>query len=157
MFSRCDRLFPAFAGIFTCKTQELTMIEKKILNPNRIRHIEGGFGFLPHRLLTDEFLASLEQEEILLYFFLILVADRYGLSFYSYDAICSLLRLSMDEYIEARDGLLKKDLIAFDGTLYQALSLPSKPIWETTSHKSQSNPGISRLIQKSLLEVQSGS
>ncbi len=131
------------------------MIKKKILNPNRIRHIEGGFGFLPHRLLTDEFLASLEQVEILLYSFLILAADRYGLSFYSYDAICSLLRLSMDEYIEARDGLLKKDLIAFDGILYQVLSLPPKPLWEKTSHKSQSNPGISGLIQESLLEVQS--
>ncbi len=131
------------------------MIKKKILNPNRIRHIEGGFGFLPHRLLTDEFLAYMEQVEILLYFFLILAADRYGISFYSYDAICSLLRLSMDEYIEARDGLLKKDLIAFDGTLYQVLSLPPKPIWKTTSHKSQSNPGISGLIQESLLEVQS--
>jgi hypothetical protein len=129
------------------------MIKKKILNPNRIRHIEGGFGFLPHRLLIDEFLASLEQEEILLYFFLILVADRYGLSFYSYDAICSLLRLSMDEYVEARNGLLKKDLIAFDGTLYQVLSLPPKPLWEKTLHKGQSNPGISGLIQESLLEV----
>jgi hypothetical protein len=156
MVSRCDRLFPVLAGIFAHKKQELIMIKKKILNPNRIRHIEGGFGFIPHRFLTDEFLPSLVQEEILLYFFLILVSDRYGLSFYSYDVICSLLQLSMDEYIAARDGLLKKDLIAFDGTLYQVLSLPPKPLWETTSHKSQSNSKISRLIQKSLWEVQSG-
>jgi len=137
------------------------MIKKKILNPNRIRHIEGGFGFIPHRFLTDEFLSSLIREEILLYFFLILVSDRYGLSFYSYDAICSLLRLSMDEYIEARDGLLKKDLIAFDGSLYQVLSLPPKPIWGTTpqsfnpSFKRTRNSGIGRLIQKSLWEEQS--
>lgn len=138
------------------------MIKKKVLNPNRIRHIEGGFGFIPHRFLTDEFLASLVREEILLYFFLILASDRYGLSFYSYDAICTLLRFSLDEYIGARDGLLKKDLIAFDGTLYQVLSLPPKPIWETASQyltpsdKSQSNSRISRLIQRSLWEVQSG-
>ena len=59
------------------------MIRKKILNPDRIRHIEGGFGFIPHRFLTDEFLASLVKEEILLYFFLILASDRYGLSYYS--------------------------------------------------------------------------
>jgi hypothetical protein len=109
------------------------MIKKKILNPNRIRHIEGGFGFIPHRFLTDEFLASLGREETLLYFFLILASDRNGLSFYSYDAICTLLRFSMDEYIAARDGLFKKDLIAFDGTVYQVLSLPPKPVWETTS------------------------
>ena len=88
------------------------MIKKKILNPNRIRHIEGGFGFIPHRFLTDEFLASLTQKEILLYFFLILASDRHGLSFYCYDAICSLLKLSVDEYVAARDGLMKKDGVA---------------------------------------------
>ena len=44
------------------------MIKKKVLNPNRVRHIEGGFGFIPHRFLTDDFLASLVSEEILLYF-----------------------------------------------------------------------------------------
>ena len=104
------------------------MIKKKILNRNRVRRIEGGFGFIPHRFLTDEFLASLGQEEILLYFFLVLASDRYGLSFYPYDAICTLLQLSVDEYVTARDGLIKKDLITFDGTLYQVLSLPPKPV-----------------------------
>ena len=48
------------------------MIEKKLLQPNRVRHINGGFSFIPHRFLTDGFLSSLTQKEILLYFFLIL-------------------------------------------------------------------------------------
>lgn len=65
----------------------------KSLDTNRIRHIDGGFSFIPHRFLTDGFLASLDQTELLLYLFLSLVSDRYGLSFYSYDAICSLLQL----------------------------------------------------------------
>lgn len=39
------------------------MIKKKILKSNRIRHIEGGFGFIPHRFMTDEFLSSLTREE----------------------------------------------------------------------------------------------
>ena len=104
------------------------MVSKKVLNPDRLRRIEGGFSFIPHRFLTDGFLDSLSQIEILLYFFLCLVSDRYGLSFYAYDAICSLLGLSVDEYIEARDGLIGKDLIAFDGTLFQVLDLPSKPV-----------------------------
>jgi hypothetical protein len=38
-----------------------------------------------------------------------------------------LLQLSLDEYLEARDGLLNKDLIAFDGTLFQVLDLPESP------------------------------
>jgi len=87
------------------------MIKKKILVPNRIRCIEGGFSFIPHRFVTDGFLVVLGQKEILLYLFLILASDRNGLSFYSYDAICTLLQLSVDEYIEARDNLIKRDLI----------------------------------------------
>ena len=71
------------------------MITKKVLNPNRLRRIDGGFSFIPHRFLTDGFLVTLNQEELLLYFFLTLVSDRNGLSFYSYDAICSLLQLSV--------------------------------------------------------------
>ena len=49
------------------------MIKKTILNSERIRRIDGGFSFIPHRFLTDGFLASLSQEELLLYFFLVLV------------------------------------------------------------------------------------
>ena len=104
------------------------MITKKVLDPNRVRRIDGGFSFIPHRFLTDGFLASLNQKEILLYLFLILVSDRYGLSFYSYDAICSLLQVCVDDYIKARDGLIRKDLIAFDGTLFQVLDLPKQPV-----------------------------
>jgi hypothetical protein len=102
------------------------MIKKKILNPHRIRSIRGGFSFIPHRFVTDGFLASLTPIELLLYLFLVLVSDRYGLSYYAYDSICSLLQLTLDDYIAARGGLLKKDLIAFDGTLFQVLELPTK-------------------------------
>jgi len=62
----------------------------------------------------------------LLYVFLVLAADRWGMSYYSYDRIVSLLRLSVEEYIEARDRLIEADLIAFDGQLFQVLSLPEK-------------------------------
>jgi len=103
------------------------MIKKKVLNPERIRHIDGGFSFIPHRFLTDGFLASLGQKELLLYLFLTLASDRNGLSFYSYDAICTLLQLDLDQYVEARNSLMDKDLIAFDGTVFQVLALPQKP------------------------------
>ena len=102
------------------------MIKKKILNPVRVRQINGGFSFIPHRFFLDGFLASLDQKELLLYLFLILASDRFGLSFYSYDTICTLLELSLDEYIASRNSLMDKDLIAFNGTLFQVLSLPQK-------------------------------
>jgi hypothetical protein len=102
------------------------MIKKKVLNPTRVRKINGGFSFIPHRFVVDGFLAALGQNELLLYLFLVLVSDRNGLSFYSYDTICTLLELSLDEYIASRNSLMDKDLIAFDGTLFQVLDLPGK-------------------------------
>ena len=129
------------------------MIKKKNLDDSRIRRIDGGFSFIPHRFLTDGFLACLQQPELLLYVFLVLAADRYGLSYYSYDRICSLLQLSTEQYITARDGLIKKDLIAFNGTLFQVLELPQKPLpGSVVSRRSKNeNPlPIAQLIQQSL-------
>lgn len=126
------------------------MIKKKVLNPDRVRRIERGFSFIPHRFLTDGYLASLDQKELLLYFFLVLVSDRQGLSFYSYDTVCSLLQLSMDDYIGARDGLMEKDLIAFDGTLFQVLDLPANPPALTRQEVSQHQHEVRRIIRQAL-------
>lgn len=104
------------------------MIKKKIINHERIRHITAGFSFIPHRFLCDGFLASLQQKELLLYLFLVIASDRHGLSFYSYDAICTLLQIDLDQYTCARDALIDKDLIAFDGTVFQVLELPAKSV-----------------------------
>lgn len=99
------------------------------LCPERLRCIGSeSFVFVPHRFLRDGFLASLTSEEIALYFFLLLAADRYGVSFYRYDSICSLLRMPLETYTEARNALIDKDLIAFDGTRFQVLSLPERPL-----------------------------
>ena len=127
------------------------MIRKKILEPERIRRIQGGFSFVPHRFLMDGFLASLNPMEILLYLFLVLASDRNGLSFYAYDAICTLLKISVDDYILARDTLIDKDLIAFDGTLFQVLDLPKKPIQEKNT-KPQNDPKakIAQLVEKAI-------
>jgi len=100
------------------------MMEKVILCPDRIRKINGTFGFIEHRFLKEGFFFTLTHCELLLYLFLVLVADRHGLSFYSYDKMCTLLRISVDEFILAREGLMEKDLIAFDGRTFQVLSLP---------------------------------
>lgn len=131
------------------------MIKKKILDPNRIRRIDGGFSFIPHRFLFDGFLASLKQKELLLYLFLILAADRHGLSYYSYDAICTLLQLNLDQYMQARNGLIEKELIAFDGTLFQVLDLPSNPVKSSTSKLTdESTPeAIAKIIKQSFKRV----
>ena len=110
------------------KEVSMTEIEKKPLCPHRLRKMTGSFAFLEHRFLRDGFWASLSHHELLLYVFLVLVADRKGLSYYSFDKICTLLQICIDEYIVARNELIDKELIAFDGHLYQVLSLPCKPV-----------------------------
>ncbi len=102
----------------------MTIVKRPIV-PDRIRQIQGSFAFIEHKFLRQGFWTALDHRELLLYVFLIMVADRQGLSYYSYDKICTLLRITVDQYITARDGLIKKNLIAFDGTLFQVLSLPS--------------------------------
>ena len=128
------------------------MIKKHILNPQRVRRIDGGFSFIPHRFLTDGFLSALDPHQLLLYFFLVLAGDRYGLSFYSYDSICSLLQMSMDQYLQARNGLIEKDLIEFDGTIFQVLALPRAAPTSSSSTKSKSLQ-LKKLLQSTVKEV----
>lgn len=96
--------------------------------PDRVRLIgDQSFAFLPHRFLREGFFASLAPDQQRLYMLLVLAADRHGLSFYHYDSICSLLEVMLEPYVRARNALIDKDLIAFDGTRFQVLSLPDKP------------------------------
>jgi len=127
------------------------MITKRVLNPERIRKIGKGFSFIPHRFLTGGFIAALDQPQILVYLFLVLAADRNGLSFYSYDAICNLLKLTLDQYIQAKDALIKKDLIAFDGTIFQVLELPASPPVQS-AHQTAPSP-LEAIASRLLKEV----
>ncbi len=104
------------------------VIHRTPILPERVRGIGGqSFAFLPHRFLRHGFLASLRPDELRLYLLLVLAADRNGLSFYHYDSICSLLEMPLENYLRARNALITKDLVAFDGTRFQVLSLPAQP------------------------------
>ena len=108
------------------------MSYKKIIDHNRVRKIEGSFSWIDHRFITAGFLQDLATIEILLYFFLVAVSDRHGLSFYSDESICALLQMPSEAYRVARKGLIQKDLIAFDGALFQVLELPPAPGGQTS-------------------------
>ena len=136
-------------------------IDRKPIVPGRVRSIGGqSFAFIPHRFLRDGFFATLSQDELLLYLFLALAADRHGISFYHYDRICSLLMLSIDDYIRARNGLIDKDLVAFDGTRFQLLSLPDKPVTEEHAalriQDEDSDPATIRKLIRDSLEIDRG-
>ena len=133
------------------------MMEKTPLEPQRVRRITGSFACIEHRFLRQGFFASLSHHELLLYVLLVLVADRNGLSYYSFDKLCTLLQLAPDDYLVARNALIHKDLIAFDGLLFQVLSLPDHPVavapspLRTPEQMQQADPAtIRQLIRQSL-------
>lgn len=141
-------------------SKKSTSIDRPPLLAERIRHTgEGSFAFIPHRFLHDGFVASLGQDELLLYFFLVLAGDRRGISFYGYERLCGLLQMTVEGYIAARNGLIVKDLLAFDGRRFQVLSLPtriiraSSPRLHTAEDMEDSDPATIRcLVAASLVE-----
>ncbi len=124
-------------------------MKKRILDRSRIRTIQGGFAFIPHRFLNDGFIGRLGPDELLLYFFLVTVSDAYGLSYYGDPAVCRFLGTSVPELASCRQILIDKDLVAFEPPLYQVLELPAKPAEEsrTTAATPSSSPSsFSQLI-----------
>lgn len=84
------------------------------------------FSWIDHRLIRDDHLERLQPGEILLYFFLVLVGDHRGLSFYSPRSISRYLKLTPEEIESARASLCDRSLIAYKAPLYQVLSLPER-------------------------------
>jgi hypothetical protein len=118
---------------------------KRVLHPQRLRKIEGSFSWIDHRFITGGFLRDLSTLEILLYLFLVAVSDRNGLSFYHDDRIASLLKIDLPALGQAREGLVRRSLLAYELPLYQVLSLPPRPvILPSGEEKSQREQEIAR-------------
>ena len=94
--------------------------------PNNIRKIRGSFSWIEHRFVHDGFLRALSRDELLLYYFLVTVGDRNGVSYYDYEKICQLLKIEIEAYIRARDGLIARQMIAFSKGVFQVLPLPER-------------------------------
>lgn len=100
--------------------------------PQRVRRIEGSFGWLDHRLLRDGHLEGMTLTDLAVYVFLVLAANRDGVSFYRKDVISEKLDIGWSDFEEAKRRLLERRLIAFrpfsptevDG-FYQVMPLPA--------------------------------
>jgi len=133
-------------------------IDATPIRPDRLRRIgSDGFAFLPNAFLQNGFFASLDAFERSLYMLLVLVADRQGMSYYGHQRLGALLQLPIDDLLQVRNRLIAKDLIAFDGTRFQVLSLPDRPVAPPTrplAHDQdfeRDDPAtIRRLLQRSL-------
>jgi hypothetical protein len=123
----------------------MAMQNKRVLDPQRVRKIEGSFSWIDHRFITGGFLRDLSTLEILLYLFLVAVSDRNGLSFYYDDRIASLLKIDLSALGRAREGLVQRSLVAYEPPLYQVLSLPPGPmILPSGEKRSQREEEIAR-------------
>ncbi len=94
------------------------------LRPERVRGVERPFGWVPFRLLRSGLLAQLSAAATLLYFFLCLVADPQGLSYWGDARMAQVLGLCEAEIARARVELCALDLLAWERGIYQVLSLP---------------------------------
>ena len=104
-----------------------------IPQPKNIRNIKGSFAWLDHRLMRNGFLEVMTHDDMVLYLFLILAADRNGVSFYRKEKICEAVSLDFSQFEIAKDRLVNMNLIAFEGYsvlspngYYQVLPIESK-------------------------------
>lgn len=130
------------------------MTNPQPIRPDRIRTIEKPFAWIPFRILKDGFFADLSDQAKLLYIFLCLAADRKGTSFYGDNRIQTYFQLDTEKINNARKELINKDLIAYDGRLYQVLSLPSQrqsaahEIEPTMEHRTGEPEPIAEILKR---------
>jgi hypothetical protein len=95
--------------------------------PDRIRCIRGSFSWIDHQFLRRGFDQGLTRIEKLLYFVLIAVCNRDGVSFYSDERLGEILEVRhAHELTGARNELVDRGLIAFEQGIYQVLDLPAE-------------------------------
>ena len=104
------------------------MVVKKLIKAHRARRLPVSYSWVDHRLMREGFLEDLEVEEIALYFFLILVGDNQGLSYYGDKTVCKSLSIEFEQLYQSRMGLLEHDLIDYVPPLYPVLELPESPL-----------------------------
>ena len=109
------------------------MRKSHIPQPQNIRKIKSSFAWIDHRLLRNGFLQVMTHQDMALYLFLVLAADRNGVSFYRKEKICDALSLDFRQFEIARDRLINFKLVAFEAYTvlspsgyYQILPIESK-------------------------------
>lgn len=99
------------------------MIVKKPILSGRVRRIPGSFSWVDHRLVRDRHLDRCSHAAAALYLFLVCVADREGLSYYSDETLAAKLGMEAGLLAQARSELIRNDIVAWRRPMYQVLSL----------------------------------
>lgn len=129
--------------------------------PDRRRSIRGSFSWIDHRFLREGFDQGLTRLEKLLYFVLVAVSNQDGVSFYSDARLEELLDIRFPHELDgARKELVARDLIAYEGGIYQVLDLPTSSPKKTpgcspppTGQALRSSPSLPRLRKGALRDA----
>jgi hypothetical protein len=86
---------------------------KRIPQPDAVRTVPRAFGWIDAELLWKGWLSRLTPEEVTLFVFLSIVADRQGISHWRKDKIAGFLGLDDSIIHRARERLIEFGLVAF--------------------------------------------
>ena len=126
------------------------MITKRVLCPERLRHVPQRFSWIDQRLVRDGHIAQCGPQALALYLLLVTVADAQGLSYYSDKTAARLLSLTEAQLREARCSLLAAGLIAYESPLYQVLSLERTSTSEQPVARTGQTLSISAILRQML-------
>lgn len=113
------------------------MIHKRVLVPDRVRRLpKSDWAWVERRFLRD-FAPKLSGDAVFLYYILVAVSDKSGLSFYSDNSLAQIIRTSPKQLVLARQELIDWDLIAYAAPLAQVLSIPA-----AKAHSAPATPAV---------------
>jgi hypothetical protein len=101
-----------------------TMIQKQVIHPDRVRRLPKCDWSWVDRRFHRQFASKLSGDAVFLYFTLVAVSDKDGLSYYSDNSLALMIRASLQALSKAREELIYHDLISYQAPLVQVLSLP---------------------------------
>lgn len=118
-------------------------MEKKSICPQRLRKVPSQFSWVDQRLLREDHMLLCDTKSLAMYLFLIVVSDSEGLSYYKDSTICKYIKINLADIVEARNILIRADLIAYKNPLYQVLEIPNlKDIFSFQNNNRSSKEGL---------------
>lgn len=120
--------------------------KKRVLCPDRVRHVPRAFSWIDHRLVRNGHISRLSHQAQALYLFLVTVADAEGLSYYSEGKAARLLNMDEAVFRSARRDLCEAGLIAYRHPLYQVLSLDAPTAAAPSLHPADPRGGSGEAV-----------
>lgn len=98
-------------------------IDKRPISPHLIRQVPEQFSWVDHRLVRERYIDYISHGAATLYLFLITVGDAQGISYYGEASLQKRLSMDSASLAEARNDLIRQQLLAFKKPVYQVLAL----------------------------------